>query len=680
MNLDLQSLPAGVQLTMVASVAQAVFGLLIALLLRHYTSHGKACGPLLWMGGFVAFAVAQAGSTVGLLLSFADLPAAHPARLSAISATLVMAYLHVLLWSVGFHAAATDRPASRRVLTAGAITAMLLGLVSALAYTGTDDAVAARLSLRIGLRYLLTGLAFFLMGWWIWQRMRWPSFGARVVSATLSVYGLMQLGIFAVFVGQMVQRRGLPGAQYLGLIDLLVTALLAVGMVIWLMEVERRRANEARALLDHARRFDPVSGLANRVQIEERLGALLGSASPVSVLVLEIDGFRRIRDTFPGEVDLLVRTVGDRLQGSVPVGSEAARLGEGVFAVLLPDTGRERALDLAEQLRQTLAIALPLAGRELRLSSSAGIAEAPLHANEARQLLSWADLACATARIRGGNRVEVFERGLNLQVEARLEAAHDLPRALGAGELELHFQPVMDCAGRQPCSFEALIRWRHRQRGLLSPDSFLPGLEAAGRMRELDAFVLAEACRQARAWQPEPGEIVPVAVNVSWQSFQHPEFPDEVAQILDATGLPARALELEITESTALKDLELALASLGRLRALGVTLTLDDFGTGYSSLSHLRLLPVHRIKIDRSFTRDILSDDKDSAIVQALIALSQSLGLEVVCEGVETEAQARHVAALGAHYLQGFHFGAALPSLKARALLAARRATLPARR
>lgn len=676
MHLDLQSLPTGVQLTLLANVAQVVFGLLMALLLRHYTRRGDACGPRLWMGGFAAFALAQAGSTVGLLLSAADVSAADPARLTAISATLVMAYLHVVLWTMGFHAAATDRPASRTVLKWGAILAAVLGLASALAYASTEAAVVQRLTLRIGLRYLITGLAFFLIGIWIWHRLRWPSFGARVVSATLSVYGLTQLGVFSVFVFQIMERRSLPGAQYLGLLDLVVTALLAVGMVIWLMEVERRRASEARALLDHALRFDPVTGLANRGQIEACLGELLAEARPVAVLVLEVDGFRRIRDTFPGQVDLLVRTVADRLQGSVPAGSQPARLSDGVFAVVMPDAGRERALALAEQLRQVIAIALPMEGRELRLSSSAGIAEAPAHAEEARQLISWADLACATARIRGGNRVQVFERGLNLQVEARLEASHDLPRALAAGELELHFQPVVESRDLQPCSFEALVRWRHRQRGLLSPDSFLPGLEAAGQMRELDAFVLAEACRQARAWQPASGELIPVAVNVSWQSFQHPAFPDEVAKILDATGLPARALELEITESTALKDLELALASLGRLRALGVLLTLDDFGTGYSSLSHLRLLPVHRIKIDRSFTRDILSDDKDAAIIRALISLSRSLGLEVVCEGVETAQQARFVAELGAHYLQGFHFGAALPSLKARALLAARRSML----
>ncbi len=679
MNLDFATLSAALQLTVTTGIAQVVFGLSMALLLQHYARRREACGPPLWMGGFVAYALAQAGSTVGVLLSLGDLPAAHPARLIVTSATLVMAYLQIVLWTAGFHTMATQRRVSSRVLTFGAILATAIGLSTALAYAWVNEAVAVRLVLRIGMRYLLTGIAFIGMGVWIWARLRQHSFGARVVGATLSLYGVVQVGVFGVFVIQFLLRRGLPGSQYFGLIDLVATALLAVGMVIWLMEVERQRASEARAQLDRALRYDPITGLANRLHLEEQLGEWLAGGQRVSVLVLEVDGFRRLRDTFPGQVDLLVRTIGDRLQGSAPSGSLPARLNDSVFALALPATGREAALPLAERLRQVLAIALPMDGRELRLSSSAGIAEAPTQAQTARQLISWADLACATARAQGGNRVQVFERGLNLQVEQRLETSHDLPRALEAGELELHFQPVVDSVAMRPCSFEALVRWRHRQRGLLTPDSFLPGLEASGLMRELDAFVLGEACRQARAWQPANGELIPVAVNVSWQSFQHPEFPEEVARILDTTGLPARALELEITESTALKDLELALASLGRLRALGVTLTLDDFGTGYSSLSHLRLLPVDRIKIDRSFTRDVLSDEKDAAIVRALIALSKSLGLEIVCEGVETARQAEFVAALGSHFLQGFHFGAALPSLKAQALITATRVPPAAR-
>lgn len=678
MNFELATRSADLQLTVTTAFAQIVFGLSMALLLQHYTRRREACSPPLWMGGFVAYALAQTGSTVGVLLSV-DLPVAHPARLIATSATLVMAYLQIVLWSAGFHSMTTQRPASRRMLTFGAILAAAVGLSTALAYASANEAVAVRPVLRDGLRYLLSGAAFVGVGVWIWARLRKQSFGARVVGATLSFYGAVQIGVFGVFMVKFLMRRGLPGSQYFGLVDLVATALLAVGMVIWLMEMERRRASEARAQLDRALRFDPITGLANRRHFEEHLGELIAQEDCVSVVVLEVDGFRRLRDAFPGQVDLLVRTITDRLQGSAPPESLPARLNDGVFAVAIAGRGRDSAVELAERLRRVLAIALPLEGRELRLSSSAGIAEAPMQAQTARQLISWADLACATARAQGGNRVQVFERRLNLQVEQRLETSHDLPRALASGELELHFQPVVDSITMRPCSFEALIRWRHRQRGLMTPDSFLPGLEASGLMRELDDFVLGEACRQARAWQPASGELIPVAVNVSWQSFQHPEFPDEVARILDTTGLPACALELEITESTALKDLELALASLGRLRALGVTLTLDDFGTGYSSLSHLRMLPVNRIKIDRSFTRDVLSDDKDAAIVRALIALSKSLGLEIVCEGVETLRQAEFVAALGSHYLQGFHFGAALPSLKAQALISATRQPLAAR-
>ncbi|MNF41544.1 Phytochrome-like protein cph2 [compost metagenome] len=355
--------------------------------------------------------------------------------------------------------------------------------------------------------------------------------------------------------------------------------------------------------------------------------------------------------------------VGTRLQGLVQGGMTLARLGGDEFGLLWESCPQaEQIADLAERIREELAKPFRLGRHDLFISASLGIALFPVDTGSVEQVLRNADSALFKAKSSGRDAYAFYSQELTERAHQRVQLVSALRRALEQDQLRVHYQPIHRLADGQLIGCEALVRWEHPERGLVPPGEFLPVAEESGLIGSIDAWVLEQACRQMRRWLEEDRGLAFVAVNLSCRLFRRSELYNEVAGVLAATGLAPEYLELEITESAVMEDPDTAEALLGRLRELGVRLAIDDFGTGYSSLQRLKRLPVHKLKIDQSFIRGLPADQNDIAIARVVTALGRSLGLSVLAEGVETQAQASFLRELGCDYGQGYLFSRPLPA------------------
>ena len=437
------------------------------------------------------------------------------------------------------------------------------------------------------------------------------------------------------------------------------------------LDITELKRSEQRSLF--LARHDPLTGLPNRQyaieQIEQTVSRARRHDRLAAVLVLDLDKFNRVNESSgPTAGDALLRDVGDRLQRSLRSGdgvyrlehgiprSWVARLGGDEFALLvsdlaLPQDAAKVAMRVLETLREPFAVA----GQELVLSASVGISVFPDDGDHANALLGNADSAMNHAKAEGGACFKYYNRQMNASALERLSLESDLRHALARGEFEVQFQPQMTLNSHHLIGAEALVRWRRGEQGLVSPAEFIPLAEDTGLIVPLGEWVLYEACRQAAQWPEQPGQVLPrVSVNLSARQFRDLSLFEQVAGALAASGLAPERLELEITESCLMQDVELGIASLGQLRKLGCRIAVDDFGTGYSSLAYLKRFPLDVLKIDRSFVRGLPGDEPDQAICAAIIGMARGLGLEVVAEGVETPEQLGWLATQGCHMAQGY--------------------------
>ena len=412
---------------------------------------------------------------------------------------------------------------------------------------------------------------------------------------------------------------------------------------------------------------DPLTGLGNRRAFQAALAAAMSRAeAEAALLLLDLDRFKHVNDSLGHPVgDALLRLVAQRLRASLRGGDSLVRLGGDEFAILLPHAeGAER---LAERLVDLLSRPYLVEGHLANIGVSIGIARAPADAAEGGMLLRRADLALYAAKAAGRRQFCVFRPEMDTRAQARQALETDLRRAVALGQFHLHYQPLLDVASGEVIGFEALLRWEHPARGMVSPAEFIPLAEEVGLIVPIGEWVLRQACRTAAGW---PAQIL-VAVNVSSVQFADgARLLRAVDEALASAGLPGTRLEIEVTESVLLRDAAETLAILHDLRARGVRIAMDDFGTGYSSLSQLRSFPFDKIKIDRSFVSAIESEDGGKAVVRAITALGASLGMTVTVEGVETEAQAAFVATSGGHQMQGYLISRPVASDGVAALLA----------
>ncbi len=413
---------------------------------------------------------------------------------------------------------------------------------------------------------------------------------------------------------------------------------------------------------------DPLTDLPNRLLFTDRAEQALASAqrhkSGCALLMIDLDHFKIINDSLGHNVgDLLLKEVGERLLSVFGKGFTVARLGGDEFAVLIENCSQvAQAAALAQQVLEVMKGAFLVDKHQLFISASVGISLFPNDALNAEQLLRNADSALFKAKSAGREGYALYTEELTAHAQYRIEVASDLRRALEQHELRVFYQPVHDLSTSRLIGVEALVRWQHPQRGLVSPGEFIPIAERTGLIAEIDAWVLEQSCWQMCQWQAAGIELSFVAVNISSRLFARPELYQLVSTVLADTGLNPALLELEVTESAVMDNSEVALEQMHHLRELGLRLAIDDFGTGFSSLLRLKRMPVQKLKIDQGFVAGLPSDDDDVAIVRAVIALAQSMGMQVHAEGIEHIEQAQFLLNYNCDLGQGYWFGRPMPA------------------
>ncbi|UZE31393.1 EAL domain-containing protein [Pseudomonas asplenii] len=503
--------------------------------------------------------------------------------------------------------------------------------------------------------------------------------GAAVIMG-VAIVGMHYTGMAAAnfaegsFCGAAASGLAVKGLDNLVLVTSLAVLSIALLTSVLDARLEERTADLADSLtlanreLTQLALHDNLTGLPNRMLLADRIDQAIHKVSAeggcFALMFIDLDGFKPVNDAFGHHVgDQLLRAVAHRLRDELRSQDTLARIGGDEFVLLTQLAEPDDALQVASHQVSLMAQSFQVAEQDLQISASIGIVLYPGSGRTAEELLMNADAAMYYAKSAGKNGHCFFDTSMNGDARRKLKLQQDLRQALESGEqFHLHYQPKFDALSGQPIGAEALVRWQHPEQGLMMPDTFINLAEKSGLIIPLGEWVLNEACRQMREWCDQGYQHWRIAVNLSAQQFCHFGLVDSVASALARHDLPANNLTLEITESTTMSDADASMTVLRRLSEMGVDLSIDDFGTGYSSLMYLKRLPAKELKIDRGFVRDLEHDSDDAAIVSAIVALGQALGLRIVAEGVETEKQRDFLTHLGCDSLQGYLLGRPMPA------------------
>ena len=503
--------------------------------------------------------------------------------------------------------------------------------------------------------------------------------GGAAVIMGLAIVGMHYTGMAAAnfpigsFCGAAIDGLSGNGLDNLVLVSSLAVLVIALLTSIFDARLDARTAALADSLtlaneeLTQLALHDTLTGLPNRILLADRIGQAMNKVAEqggcFSLMFIDLDGFKPVNDAFGHHLgDRLLREVALRLREQLRSQDTLARIGGDEFVLLVRLLEPDDAPQVAARQVSLLSRAFRVDEHELLISASVGIALYPGNGLTAEELLMNADAAMYHAKGTGKNGYSFFDASMNTNARKQLQLLQDLRQALELQQFRLHYQPKFDASNSQPVGAEALLRWEHPQQGLLLPEHFIDLAEKTGLIIPIGDWVLNEACRQMRAWFDQGYSHWRIAVNLSALQFCYSGLVDSVVAALERHQLPANSLTLEITETTAMSDADASMVVLQRLSQMGVDLSIDDFGTGYSSLMYLKRLPANELKIDRGFVRDLEHDSDDAAIVSAIVALGQALGLRIVAEGVETDTQQSFLTTLGCDALQGFLLGEPLPA------------------
>ncbi|MFD2190764.1 putative bifunctional diguanylate cyclase/phosphodiesterase [Pistricoccus aurantiacus] len=512
----------------------------------------------------------------------------------------------------------------------------------------------------------------------LWQR------GVAALIMAVGISGMHYTGMAAAILPENMldqAQGGISSDQLAIVIALLATCIMLAALMISIYDshLSSRNAQLAHSLQQANRELkdrvyrDPLTQLPNRLLLEERLDTLLAQAnSAFAVLFVDLDRFKSVNDSFGHQVgDELIKCAASRLVATIRETDTVARVGGDEFMVLATKSSEHQGFtSLARRIVSTLDKPFQIADSIVKVSSSVGISLYPEHGEDKHALMTHADAAMYCAKERGRNNFQFYEHDMTSLAERRALLERRLRLAIENDTLSLGYQPKVDVITGEITGVEALLRWKDEELGTVTPDEIIPLAEDTGLILPLGEWVLRTACRYSAGQVQKADSALPVAVNISAIQLNNRHFIDLVKQVLRETGLPAENLELELTESALIQNPDHALRVLNELRELGVKLSIDDFGTGYSNLAQLKRFPLDRLKIDRTFMSGVTSDTQDAAIVQAVVALALSLGLQVVAEGIETEDQLSFIRDLQGHEYQGYLCSKALSASELKVFLA----------
>ncbi|MGO4809658.1 putative bifunctional diguanylate cyclase/phosphodiesterase [Cupriavidus sp. 2MCAB6] len=612
---------------------------------------------------------------IAMLAFHLPIPLGYDLPITGVSLLIAIASSALALWLVGRETLPWRRLAGGALLIGAGIAGMHYTGMAALQMSPGIRYIPSLFILSIVVAILASGaalwIAFNLRRESIWVR---PLRAGAAVIMGFAIVGMHYTGMAAAEfpLGSVcgAARDGMDSGWLAVVIIIVTLAVLAIALITSVLDVrmEARTAMlalslaEANQELTYLALHDNLTKLPNRVLLEDRLDRAIQEAEQkttrFALMFMDLDGFKAVNDAYGHPVgDQLLVEVARRIGAAVGAQDTIARLGGDEF-VLLASVGEPAdAATLAEKVLTVIREPFQVAGRELRVSTSIGIAMYPGDGTLQHDLLTNADAAMYHAKALGRNTICFFEASMNANVHEQLQLVQDLRLALERRELILQYQPKLTAPSGPVVGVEALVRWAHPTRGLIAPDQFIPQAEKTGLIVPMGNWVLDEACRQMREWRDAGHPHWSVAVNLSALQFRHASLIKTVRDTLARHGLEPGCLTLEVTESTAMRDADASLQILKQLHDMGVRISIDDFGTGYSSLLYLKRLPASELKIDRGFIRDLARDTEDAAIVSAIVALGRTLNLDIVAEGVETAKQQEFLTRLGCDSLQGFLLG-----------------------
>jgi diguanylate cyclase (GGDEF)-like protein len=660
-------MPDSLLLVLASVGAQALIAAALFAVLFWYAKTYRLPWLTLWAWAMAAMLLSLLGTGVGFALAFDARPASSYPRIVATLLSQFGMFLHLALVAIGSKQFLGERglalSRARLWLIFGA--AALLASVVTFSFISSERQLMYRLAARIGVHYTVSVVVFWLV---VLRLSRIKSNASGVLLSSFFAAACLQSVILAIFVYQLHTQQPF-GGRIFPFLDLLTLVSIAIGLIFWLLHLERGKVDDARSEVSRLSHFDPLTGIANQDYLMKLVDTALQKRADCALMVVDLDHFRSLGDALGrAQASGLIQGICLRIQRCVPQGAEFARLKHDSFAIFCTRVESAELEAIADQIHSALAPPFHVSDRQLYLTASIGIARYPNDAMDADKLLRAALLAVNQGKSLGRGQTRFYAAALNTAADARIGLLAELRQALNHDQFVLHYQPIFRLDGKL-ANFEALLRWQHPERGLLPPDQFINMLQPAAIHGAVDRLVLRRALKMLKSWRDRFALPLGMAVNIGANSFQSHDFIATVQRLLMEFDVPASALTLEITESTTLDDIDLALVVLTQLKNLGVCVSLDDFGTGYSSLSHLRRLPIGAIKIDRSFVHDIACDSKDAAIVTAIIQLSHKLGLSVVAEGVETAAQQTCLMEEQVDFLQGFLLGSPMSAEDVEAML-----------
>jgi diguanylate cyclase len=671
------------ELMIAVQSGQAVFSLILAVLLLVFLFQFKHVFLRHWALSCLAMAVHF--GVAALITNLVHRPDLQPGLISGLSAlALVSAYLHVVWLLLGAWEAVRDRIINLVQQILLMALAIGLGLISALTSLFNPMAELVDRWLPLSILHSITGLAFVIAGVMLLVSLRRIQLiSSYLVPLAFGLYGALMLYIGLVSNLLPAQVQFLSPSPVLGLLGFVAQILIGYSIIIWLLEIERRRAvlayskaKNAESRLVHFRMHDPATGLPNRRQLQDQLSAEIRAAgsrrSRVAVAVVGIHRFKMLSHALGWQkTDQVIRRLAERLQAQAPAGSMLGRIGEREFLLILPNAGhREKAVDRIQRVVEAGNQPLSQDGQELFINLSGGLSFAPDDDIDAVALINMAQQAQMRAASTGETLILHNIEGTTTEPHKLLNLERELRRGVREKQFCLYFQPLVSIRQRRITGFETLLRWQHPERGLLTPGSFLQEAVRLGVLDELEDQILEQALGQLAEWQNDLSlPPISVSINLSAQRFQQPDLAGKLARLCKYMKVNPRDLHLEITESTAMQDFEAGLSTISALRELGCKVCLDDFGTGYSSLSHLRRLQVDYVKLDRSFIKNLERDPHERDLTRAIVDLIHSLGMTVLAEGVETRQQLGYLIHCRVDVVQGFLLGKPQPAGTVRGAL-----------